>query len=210
MHLELDIHGSPRAVGSSPRVAVSDVTGQVTSVTDETRASGHGQSRRSPAKQRRVRGVRARRKPVTMGLGRPADVTDAVNEVAGTTPATARSTSASPGRFSDATAATFTGIVQLVLPTPSRRPGLLGRPVVNTTATGDVLLGSQGGALGDTTGRPAQPSGSRGRQAPRLAPSTTPTGPLRSPCGQVRRRRRLVTQHQRSSCTTATAATRRT
>ena len=167
------------------QVAVSAVSGQVTSVTDENGGvwtMGTPQiAGSSDVYEASVLGA----KPTNYWrLGETGgDVTDAVNEVAGDTASYSAVTLGASGPFSDATAAAFDGASSnVVLPSTVAPAGASSVGLwFNTTATGDVLLGSQAGALGDSTapGLPTLWISADGKLRG-LSPSTTPTGPLRS------------------------------
>jgi len=166
-------------------VAVSTVTGQVTSVTDE---NGGVWTMGTPA----IAGSSDVYEAAVLGakplnywrLGETdTDTTDAVNEVAGDTATYSSVTLGGAGPFSDSTAASFDGTASsvalpgTVAPTGASSVGVW----FNTTATGRVLLGSQAGELGASTapGLPTLWISSDGTLRG-LSPSTTPTGPLRS------------------------------
>ncbi|WP_052311592.1 MULTISPECIES: LamG-like jellyroll fold domain-containing protein [unclassified Actinoplanes] len=167
------------------QVAVSNVTGQVTSVTDE---NGGVWTMGAPS----ITGSGDVYAASVLG-GKPtnywrlgetnAGTTDAVNEVAGDNATYNAVTLGQSGPFSNSTAATFDGTTSsvalpgTVAPSGASSVGLW----FNTTATGKVLLASQAGALGDTTalGLPTLWISADGKLRA-LSPSTTPTGPLRS------------------------------
>ncbi|MEV6345208.1 LamG-like jellyroll fold domain-containing protein [Actinoplanes sp. NPDC051851] len=167
------------------QVAVSNVTGQVTSVTDENNGVWTmGTPTIAGSSDVYAASVLGAKPTNYWRLGETdTDTTDAVNEVAGDTATYSGVTLGATGPFSDATAITLDGTAgNVALPSGVAPAGANSVSVwFNTTATGKVLLGSQAGALGETTapGLPTLWVSSDGKLRA-LAPSTTPTGPLRS------------------------------
>ncbi len=167
------------------QVAVSNVTGQVTSVTDENGGTWTmGKPTVSGSSSVYAASVLGGKPTNYWRLGETdADTTDAVNEVAGDTATYNTVTLGGTGPFSDSTAATFNGttssvtLPNTVAPTGPNSVGVW----FNTTATGKVLLASQAGAIGETTapGLPTLWISADGKLRG-LSPSTTPTGPIRS------------------------------
>jgi len=137
-------------------------------------------------------------------LGETGDVTDAVNEVAGTTPAYSSVNLASPGR-SAPTAHLRRPSSNVVLAQTVAPAGAFSSACGSTPRPpGDVLLGSQAGALGDTTRPACPPSGSRDASSAAGAVDQ-PTGPLRSAiAGKCVDDAARHHQHHQISCTTAT------
>ncbi|MFC7279966.1 LamG-like jellyroll fold domain-containing protein [Paractinoplanes rhizophilus] len=166
------------------QVAVSNVTGDVTTVTDE---NGGVWTMGTPT----IAGNSDVYSASVLGakpfdywrLGEiDSDVTDAVNEVAGGTASYSSVTLGASGPFADNTATQFDGSTSNVA-LPGSVTGDAANSVgvwFNTTATGKVIYGAQAGALGESTapGMPALWISADGKLRG-LAPSTTPTGPLR-------------------------------
>ncbi|BCY11084.1 LamG-like jellyroll fold domain-containing protein [Actinoplanes sp. L3-i22] len=168
------------------QVAVSNVTGQVTSVTDENGGLWKlGTPTVSGSSDIYAASVLGGKPTNYWRLGDTnADTTDAVNEVAGDTATYSAVTLGGTGPFADSTAATFNGTTSnIALPGTVAPAGASSAGVwFNTTSsTGGVLLGAQAGAIGDTTapGLPWLWTTSDGRLRG-LSPSATPTGPLHS------------------------------
>ncbi|WP_433797428.1 LamG-like jellyroll fold domain-containing protein [Actinoplanes sp. CA-252034] len=167
------------------QIAVSNVTGQVTSVTDENGGAWTmGKPTITGSSEVFAASVLGAKPVNYWRLGEiEADTTDAVNEVAGDIATYSGVKLGENGPFADSTAATFDGATSSVTLPPNVAPGGASSAALwfKTTATGKVLLGTQAGALGETTtpGLPTLWVGADGRLRG-LAPSTTPTGPLRS------------------------------
>ncbi|GIE25331.1 hypothetical protein Ahu01nite_084330 [Winogradskya humida] len=167
------------------QIAISTVSGQVSSVTDENGGVWTmGQPSIAGSSEVYVASVLGAKPLNYWRLGETeADTADAVNEVAGSTATYSSVQLGAAGPFPDSTAATFNGSTSAVaLPGTVAAAGASSVGVwFNTTAAGKVVLGSQAGVLGTTTapGLPTLWISADGRLRG-LSPSTTPTGPLRS------------------------------